>query len=148
MTRFEIDFAEHAGSVDEVLLAAHGAVFWLVFSAGERGFPPFDAPLEEAIKRFGLPPQANLDLWRVCAAIDRQGQSWTGKKLEIPAYQSVAAEVRRARERTKADDNAAGARESDTPATTSEEPVGPDEAVGKASNGADEPNPQPRLTGA
>jgi hypothetical protein len=148
-SRFELEFSRLGRSIDESVIAAAGSVFWLVFAAGERGFPPFDAPLEDAIKRFGSPPQAALDLWRQCAAIDRLRRRWTGKGLEVPAYATVAAEVRRARETSEADREAAAAGPDVEPLPVAPiDEVGPDEAVGRPAgqgNGADD---QPRLTGA
>lgn len=115
--RFEIAFAEHAHTIDEVLLAAHGQMHWLARACGTRGCPPFDASLNDAVAHFGMPPNAPLDLWMMCAALDRLSMSWTGKGLEMPGR---AASVPGA------------------PVAPIDEPVGPDEAVGKPPNGADD----------
>jgi len=126
VTRFEIDFAEHAGAVDDVLMAAHGQMHWLARACAGRGCPPFDASLNDAVAHFGMPPNAALDLWMMCAALDRLSMSWTGKGLELPGR---AATVPAA------------------PVAPIDEPVGPDEAVGKPPNSAGDDG-QPRLTGA
>lgn len=150
-SRFELEFSGLGRSIDESVIAAAGSVFWLVFAAGERGFPPFDAPLEDAIKRFGSPPHAALDLWRTLGPLDRLRRRWTGKGFEIPAYATVAAEVRSARDRTEADaeaaarSRAAGPDVAPLPVAPIDE-VGPDEAVGKPDDPAGD-DKQQRLTG-
>lgn len=151
-SRFELDFAGLGHSIDESVIAAAGSVFWLVMLSAEKGFPPFDAPLEDAIKRFGSPPQAALDLWRQCAALDRLARRWIGRGLEIPAFADVAAQVRRAREQDSPaqpgsrSGAASAAMVSDEPRSGGgavasagrladapvEDTVGPDEAVGRA----------------
>lgn len=123
--RFEIDFAAHAGAVDDVLMAAHGQMHWLARACAGRGCLSFDASLNDAVAHFGMPPNAALDLWMMCAALDRLSMSWTGKGLELPGHTEPAAK----------------------PIAPVDEPVGPDEAVGKPPNGAHD-NGQQRLTGA
>ncbi len=143
-SRFELDYARLGRAVDASLIAAAGSAFWLVFAAGERGFPPFDAHFDEAIKRFGSPPNAALDLWRQCAALDGLSRVWTGKGLEIPDYTHVVAEVRRPR--ASSDAGTERAARSEVPPPT-EEPVGPDEAVGLPAEKPDGDERQPRLGG-
>lgn len=131
-TRFEIDFAEHRAAVDDVLLAAHGQMYWLLRAAGDRGYPAFDAPMEDAIKRFGTPPNAPLDLWMMCKALDRLSRNWTGKAFEL-AVATAPVPI-------------PPVPDPPTP-ETSDDPVPPDEAVGKPPNGLDEMTGQQRLTG-
>lgn len=128
-SRFEIDFTQPAGAIDDVLMAAHGQMHWLARACTGRGCPPFDSSLNDAVAHFGMPPNAALDLWMMCAALDRLCWNWTGKGLEFPRGSALAAPV------------------PPVAPMAPDEPVAPDEAVGKPPNGTGDDGQQ-RLTGA
>lgn len=59
-------------AVDAVLIAGHGQRHWLT-----KDHPPLTAPLADAVKHYGG-PSAPLDLWMMCAALERLERTWKG----------------------------------------------------------------------
>ena len=59
-------------AIDAVLIAGNGQRHWLT-----PGHPPLDAPLADAVKHYGG-PSVLLDLWMMCAALERLERVWKG----------------------------------------------------------------------
>ena len=61
-------------AIENVLVAGH-----TLRHAMKEGHVPFDAPLADAVTRYGA-GTLQLDIWVGCSAIDALRRAWTGKK--------------------------------------------------------------------
>jgi hypothetical protein len=65
-------FPELIRAIDGVLIAGHGQRHWL-----SPNHPPLDASLADAVAHYGT-PSPRLDLWMMCAALERLERTWKG----------------------------------------------------------------------
>ncbi len=65
-------FPDLIRAIDGVLIAGHAQRRWLV-----PNHPPLDGSLSDAVDHYGG-PSALLDLWMMCAALERLERIWKG----------------------------------------------------------------------
>jgi hypothetical protein len=71
-------------AIDDALVASHGPRHAL-----KRGHPPFDAPLEEGLRRYGRGPV--FDLWVLLSALNELSRAWTGKPFPVAEAPEIEA---------------------------------------------------------
>ena len=70
-------------AIDEVLIADHGQRRWL------KDTVPLDGTYADAVRHYGG-PGVGLDLWCMCAAVEKLRIVWLGSNFPLPAEQLTA----------------------------------------------------------